>query len=204
MNKILRILIVEDNPADTDLIREMLACSGPVTFQVESVARLSEALARLANHDMDAVLLDLGLPDGQGLPTLHRLQAEKPEIPIIVLSGADDHDMAVQAVRDGAQDFLIKGKVRADMLLLSVQYAIERKRMDVALRKQAHELEICNEELIRFNSAFTGRELRMIELKQQVDELAAELGRPLPYALDFLDAQAQEAIRTRLHPLSSE
>ena len=189
MSKTMHTLVVEDNPADTDLLREMLPETGAVNFQVTVVTRLSEALARLTGGGIDLVLLDLGLPDSHGLPTLHTLQAACPSLPIIVLSGSRDLELAVQAVRDGAQDFLIKGKFQADLVFMSTQYAVERKRMEEALRAQARELRAINEELSQFNRALTGRELRIIELKQQVDELAAELGRPRPYPMVFLNEQ---------------
>ncbi|MCX6929001.1 MAG: response regulator [Verrucomicrobia bacterium] len=106
MSANLRILVVEDNPADADLIHALLAETGPVRFQIESVARLSEALARLERRGIDLVLLDLGLPDSQGLATLHQLKKAVPEIPVIVLTGTDDSELGSAAVRDGAQDYL--------------------------------------------------------------------------------------------------
>jgi CheY-like chemotaxis protein len=111
MNEKLRILIVEDNPADADFIHEMLPQAGPLNFQVESVQRLSEALARLADGGFDLVLLDLGLPDSQGLQTFYTLQKAAPDVPVVVLTGNDDQDLAVAAMREGAQDFLVKGQI---------------------------------------------------------------------------------------------
>ena len=107
----IKILLIEDNPGDIDIVHEMLPVTGPMGFQFESVSRLSEALARLERKGIDLVLLDLGLPDSQGLQTFHKLRKAVPAVPVIVLSGANDQDLAVTAVRDGAQDYLVK---RAD------------------------------------------------------------------------------------------
>ena len=90
MSEEVRILVVEDNPADTDLIREALPETGPVSFRIESVARLAEALARMASKGIDLVLLDLGLPDSHGLQTLQKLRQAAPDIPVVVLTGTDD------------------------------------------------------------------------------------------------------------------
>ena len=129
MKKLLRILIVEDNPADTYLIQEMMPETGSVRFQFESVERLSEAITRLEREGIDIVLLDLGLPDSLGLPTLHDLRKAEPNIPVIVLSGNKDQELAVAAVRDGAQDYLVKGQIDGNLLARAARYAVERKRM---------------------------------------------------------------------------
>jgi CheY-like chemotaxis protein len=135
MSETLRILIVEDNPADADLIREMLPPDGPLHFQVESVVRLSGALARLERKGIDLVLMDLGLPDSQGLPTFHALRKATPDIPVIVLSGNDDQELAIAAVRDGAQDYLVKGRIGGDLLVRAIRYALERERLISELRE---------------------------------------------------------------------
>jgi len=131
----LRILIVEDNPADADLIREMLPQTDSLHFQAESVHRLSGALARLERRDIDLVLLDLGLPDSQGLPTFHALRRAVPDIPVIVLSGNDDQELAISAVRDGAQDYLVKGRFGGDLLVRAARYALEREHLILELRE---------------------------------------------------------------------
>jgi DNA-binding response OmpR family regulator len=131
----LRILIVEDNPADADLIREMLPQTDSLHFQAESVHRLSGALARLERRDIDLVLLDLGLPDSQGLPTFHALRKAAPDIPVIVLSGNDDQELAISAVRDGAQDYLVKGRFGGDLLVRAARYALEREHLILELRE---------------------------------------------------------------------
>ena len=133
MSERLRLLIVEDNPAEADLVLEMLSDAAPENFQIESVARLSQALTRLENKDMDLVLLDLGLPDSQGLQTFHALWKAAPDIPVIVLTGNDDRELAVAAVRDGAQDYLVKGQVSGSLLARAARYALERHKAEKEL-----------------------------------------------------------------------
>jgi PAS domain S-box-containing protein len=135
MTERLRVLFVEDNPADIDLIREMLPETGPVSFRLESVPRLSEAVSRLEDGDIDLVLLDLGLPDSHGLQTFHKLREAAPDIPMVVLTGNTDQETAVAAVREGAQDFLVKGQVSGSLLGRAARYAVERQRAEEALRR---------------------------------------------------------------------
>jgi PAS domain S-box-containing protein len=135
MNKRLRVLVVEDNLADVDLIREYMADSGPNRFQIDSVARLSEALARLEGESYDLLLIDLGLPDSRGLTTFNNLRKAAPNTPTIILTGYDDEETAVTAVRNGAQDYLIKGQIIGNMLIRAAQYAMERKRAEETLQE---------------------------------------------------------------------
>ncbi len=137
MNDLLRILIVEDNPADADFIRELMPDTGSVRFQFESVSRLSEAIARLERQGLDLILLDLSLPDSLGLPTLHQVRRAAPEVPVIVLSGNNDQDLAVIAVQAGAQDYLVKGQISGSLLVRAARYALERKRAEDAVLRSA-------------------------------------------------------------------
>lgn len=130
MNESLHILIIEDNPADVELLRDALQESGAIRFNCESVPRLSEALARLAAGGIELVISDLGLPDSQGLATFRMLHQEAPDLAIIVLTGNEDEEMALTAVREGAQDFLIKGRISESLLVRSVRYAMERKQAE--------------------------------------------------------------------------
>jgi putative two-component system response regulator len=130
MRETLRVLVVEDNQADVDLIHEALPQTRPVSFRVEAVTRLSEALVRLKSGGIDLVLLDLGLPDSQGLETYHKLSEATLHIPVIILTSDDNDEMAVFAVREGAQDYLIKGQIGGSLLTRAVRYAVERKRTE--------------------------------------------------------------------------
>jgi PAS domain S-box-containing protein len=131
----IRVLLVEDNPGDARLLWEMLAQATSAQFELTHVGRLCEALQRLHKTAFDLVLLDLSLPDSQGLETFARVYGQTPGIPIIVLSGLDDEALAVKAVREGAQDYLVKGQVDGNLLVRAMRYAIERKRAQDALRK---------------------------------------------------------------------
>ncbi len=135
MTERLRVLFVEDNSADIDLIGEMLPETGPVSFRLESVSRLSEAFSRLESGDIDLVLLDLGLPDSHGLQTFRKLREAAPDIPMVVLTGNTDQETAIAAMREGAQDYFIKGEVSGSRLARAARYAVERQRAEEALRK---------------------------------------------------------------------
>ena len=134
----LRLLIVEDDVVDRKLLERLLAQSSLGTCAVEHASRLSAALDLLKNSSFDVVLLDLGLPDSQGMDSVNRIQAQTPQVPIIVLSGLDDERTAIQAVQIGVQDYLIKGQVDASLLVRSIRYALERKKAERQL--QATEL----------------------------------------------------------------
>ena len=133
----LRLLMVEDNPGDVRLVREMLAEGRPGACVVDHVERLSDAVGRLDGEPVDVVLLDLSLPDAQGLDALAQVHAADPKVPIVVLSGHCDEDLAVQAVQSGAQDYLVKGQGTGDLLHRAIRYAIERKRLEERLENLA-------------------------------------------------------------------
>src|SRR5262245_6734411 len=132
-----RVLLIEDNPGDVRLIREMLSESDGL-FQLDCVGRLSQGLEYLAARGAGVVLLDLSLPDSYGFDTFLRVYAHSPKVPIIVLTGHDDQTVALSAVKTGAQDYLVKGKLDRELLLRSMQYSIERKRYQEQLEYQAN------------------------------------------------------------------
>ena len=160
-----RVLLIEDNPGDARLIQLMLAEEGGGFFEVETVDSLQAALERLAEGDIGIVLSDLSLPDSHGLNTFLQLHARAQRVPILVLSGLNDTTVAVQAVHEGAQDYLIKGQVDAQLLSRAMRYAIERKRMTEQLGRYAEELRTKNAQLeADFNMA---REIQEIFLPHQ-------------------------------------
>ncbi len=124
------ILLLEDNPGDARLIREMLRTARAGAFRLETANRLADGLARIVSGEIDVLLLDLSLPDSQGLSTLVRIQAEAPGLPVVVLTGFDDSSLGLKALQAGAQDYLVKGQVDANLLARSLDYAIERKRAE--------------------------------------------------------------------------
>ncbi len=134
------ILLVEDNVGDARLIKEGLAEANVCSFELVQINRVSEIRRALDAHSIDAVLLDLSLPDSQGLDTLRRARDYAAGIPIVVLSGLNDETQAIKAVQEGAQDYHVKGCVQGSLLARSVCYAIERHRMHSELEKaRSHE-----------------------------------------------------------------
>ena len=132
--KATKVLLIEDHPGDARLIREALAESRGARIDLECVDRLSSGLRRLADGEIDLLLLDLGLPESQGLDTLDRVRTEAPGVPIIVLTGRNDEVLGAQAVQIGAQDYLVKGDVDSRLLVRAMRYAIERHRLLVKLQ----------------------------------------------------------------------
>jgi MinD-like ATPase involved in chromosome partitioning or flagellar assembly/FixJ family two-component response regulator len=122
------VLLIEDNPGDQRLIREFLATGQGVSFEVACTDRLSAGLAAVQRGSLDVILLDLTLPDSHGLDSFRRVRAAAGEIPIVILSGVEDDALAMQAVREGAQDYLVKSNIKAQSLVRVVRYACERYR----------------------------------------------------------------------------
>jgi sigma-B regulation protein RsbU (phosphoserine phosphatase) len=160
-----KLLLIEDNPSDARLIEVMLEHASNGLFDIEHVERLNAGLKRLEKGDINVVLSDLSLPDSDGLDTFARLHAKVPQIPIIVLSGLNDTNLALKAVHEGAQDYLIKGEVDGQLLVRAMRYAIERKHMSQQLAHYADELRAKNAQLESdFNMA---REIQEMFLPQQ-------------------------------------
>jgi signal transduction histidine kinase len=133
--------LVEDNPGDARLIQEMLRQPSTVPFRVDCLSRLDDLLARLERGSFDVLLLDLGLPDSQGLATFLRVAGRAPRMPIIIISGATDEELATEAVAHGAQDYLVKGQIDAFLLQRAIRYAIERKRAESEIQELNNALE---------------------------------------------------------------
>ncbi len=132
-----KILLIEDNPGDVRLIQEMLKDVKEAEFNFIHAKRLSEGIELLLKNGIDVVLLDLSLPDSRGLETFRSLRKRIPDIAVIVLTGLDDAETGMKAVQEGAQDYLIKGKVDGQLLFRSICYAVERNRMFRQLKELA-------------------------------------------------------------------
>jgi diguanylate cyclase (GGDEF)-like protein/PAS domain S-box-containing protein len=128
------VLIIEDNPGDKRHVEEALA-ENSMPLRLISAARLREGLERLSSERIDLILLDLSLPDSQGFQTFATLRQQASRIPVIILTGLQDEELAMQAMREGAQDYLVKGEFDDRMLSRSVRYALERKSAEEALRQ---------------------------------------------------------------------
>ena len=131
-----QVLLIEDSPTDAGLLRHTLA-EARGRFDVECVQRLEQGLARLGDSEVDVALVDLSLPDSDGLASFRAVRAHAPDVPVIVLSGLDDDSVAIQAVNEGAQDYLVKGRAESDVLARAIRYAIERHRLITDLRRLA-------------------------------------------------------------------
>ncbi len=135
--KPIRALLIEDDPGDARLIAEMLAQVRETPFDLAHADQLSAGLMHLTAAGPDVVLLDLSLPDSEGLDTFTQVRARAPHTPILVLTGLDDEALAVQAVREGAQDYLVKGQVDSHLLARAIRYAVERKRAEDTLARES-------------------------------------------------------------------
>ena len=177
-----RVLLVEDNLGDARLIELALAAARWTRFELERVDTLAAALARASQGGIDVMLLDLSLPDSSGIQTLRDVYAQAREIPIVVFTGLDGDDIAFQAVNEGAQDFLVKGRADTELLDRSIRYAIERHR---AL-EQVRQLSIVDE--------LTGLNNRrgFLVLFEHHRELAAR--KQVPLTLIFIDLDGMKRI----------
>jgi PAS domain S-box-containing protein len=129
-NRKVNILLVDDDPLDRRLVEVTLARSNTsVQYNVETAGTLSEATKRLSNGSYDVLLLDLNLPDSSGIDTVQKAQDTNSDASIVVLTGLDDEEMGLEAIRRGAEDYLIKGKSLEHILVRTIRYSLERKRV---------------------------------------------------------------------------
>ncbi len=138
----IKVLLIEDNPGDAHLVERYLSGEPRSGIELEHANRVGLGLDTLRRDPVDLVLLDLNLPDSRGLATFERVHSSFPKIPKIVMTGQDDRSQAVEAVRQGAQDYLVKGKVDTELLVRSIRYALERSRFDDRLRESQQRYEL--------------------------------------------------------------
>jgi C4-dicarboxylate-specific signal transduction histidine kinase len=139
--QLIHVLLIEDNLEIAKLITDMLR-RGPVSsFEIRHESSLKPALEYVNRKNTDIIVLDLTLPDSQGFPTFFSVRTIAPDVPVIILTGVDDEEMAIQAVREGAQDYLVKSRIDMHNFMRAMQYAIERHRIEAALRRATVELE---------------------------------------------------------------
>ncbi len=141
LNHPISILVLEDDPEDIDLLKAYLAKTKNFQATFESVESLAEGLEYLSQHKVDVVLCDLSLPDAQGIDTFCTLYAQFPQLAIIILSGLDDEELAVQALAEGAQDYLIKGGFNRHLLTRTILFALERQQLRLKQEKFSQLLE---------------------------------------------------------------
>ncbi len=141
----IRLLLVEDNAADARLIQELLGDSKTARFEVTRAASLEEARARGKAARFDVALLDLTLPDSRGLDTFHRFHSQNPALPVVIMTGLDEEGFGVDAVKSGAQDYLVKGESATQGLVRTLRHAIERREIEAALRLSIDEFRALSE-----------------------------------------------------------
>ncbi|MCI0411879.1 response regulator [bacterium] len=134
MSDLVRVMMIDDSESDVFLIHEILHKSLDAYFEVESYPTLGEGLKHLAETRFDIVLLDLTLPDSRGIDTFHRMSQAYPLLPVIVMSGLDDHDTVQTIIESGAQDYLVKGEISSTLLKRSILNALRRKRAEEELK----------------------------------------------------------------------
>lgn len=136
-NVTLKILLVEDNLSDADLLQEMLSGVKNLTLEITHVAYLKTALDYLIRHPFDIVLSDLSLPDAAGLEAVIQIHALVPNLPIVILTGWDDEEIGLETLRQGAQDYLAKGQIQPELLARTIRYAVERSQTQRVIYQQA-------------------------------------------------------------------
>ncbi len=157
---LLDVLLVEDSPSDVLLAEEAL--SPPSRFRLRSSERLGEALRLLAEAHFDVVLLDLGLPDSQGLDTLRRLRGKNTKVAVVVFTGKDDEELALRALQEGAEDYLVKGQADAGQLRRSIRYALERRLSEKKLRESEERFRELTEHLHQVLWVMDARESKIL------------------------------------------
>ena len=159
----INVLLIEDNLAEARLLTEILKGNLSAQFRLAHVKRLGEAIDLMNANSFDVALLDLTLPDSSGLVSLDTLIQHSPDLPIVVLTNTNDDELALNAVRHGAQDYLFKRQVNLDILVRSVRYAIERKQTQQALREINENLEL------RVQERTAALEMANVALTQEIE-----------------------------------
>lgn len=187
--KAIKVLLVEDDTADAHLLREMLRLVQTHQFELTQVARLEEAHKHLGGGDPDVVLLDLRLPDASGLEAVREVRRAASSVPIVVLTGLRDEVLAMEALREGAQDYLLKDQIASSPLVRAIRYAIERQRVQATLQS------------LSLLDDLTGLRNRrgFFTLAEQHLKMAHRTGQP--FLLAFIDLDGLKQINDTLgHP----
>src|ERR1700675_2826541 len=192
------LLLVEDNPGDARLLHWMINEQGSNNMQLMHVECMSDAEKHLAERAFDIILLDLGLPDAQGLGAVRRAHAAAPRVPLVVLTGLDDESLAAQALQEGAQDYLIKGQIEGRGLLRALRHSVERKIMDDALFGEKDRAQVTLNSIgdpvvctdISGNITF----LNLVAEKMTGWSLQQAAGLPMSQVCRILDATTRETI----------
>ncbi len=201
-NAPVQVLLIEDNREHVQFLQQLLTASELTHFQLHVAGDVAQGVDRLQKEQFELILLDLTLPDCEGLETFIRVIEAAPDLPLIVLSGVNDIALAVETVQLGAQDYLVKGHVDNHLLLRSMQYAIERKRVQTQLKRINDTLELrVRERTAALVQANTKLQMEIAE-RVRAEEATLESNRQLSAALGQLQATQREVIqRERMHAL---
>ena len=191
-----RLLLVEDNPGDARLIVEMFTEQGMHDTELVRASSLSEAEKHLSERAFDLILLDLGLPDSQGLDAVRRAHHAAPRAPLVVLTGMDDESLAAQCLQVGAQDYLIKGQIETRGLLRALRYAVERKTMEEALFVEKERAQVTlnciGDAVICTDAAGNITFLNLVAEKMTSWTRQEAAGRPMAEVFRIMDANTRE------------
>lgn len=194
-NKNIKVLVVEDNPADAQLIQDMMLEYSYGTVELKIAEKLSAAMEMLSDTGFEAVLLDLGLPDSNGLQTLHKVLERFPALPVIVLTGLADENVGIEAVKSGAQDYIVKGQINWRSIHSSIRFAVERKEMESKLKEnlelQRRIVKGTVEGLVRLTEL---RDRPCAEHQRRVAQLAVRLAEEMGYPADQVEFVKTAAI----------
>ncbi len=194
-----RLLLIEDNPGDARLLREMLDEEGLRDAEVAHVECLRDAESYLAEHAVDLILLDLGLPDAQGLEAVRRAHTAAPRVPLVVLTGLDDESLALEALHEGAEDYLVKGHIETRGLLRALRYAIERKILEEALFAEKERAQVSlksiGDAVVCTDIAGRITFLNLVAEKATGWSFGEAAGRPMAEVLRILDGMSREISR---------
>jgi len=199
---IVHVLLIEDLEEHVQFLRKLLATAEAAHFELHTAGTVEQGIERLRDGGIQLILLDLSLPDSDGLETFIRVIEAAPDLPLIVLSGLNDVALAIETVQLGAQDYLVKGHVDNHLLVRSMQYALERKRAQLQLKRINDNLELRVRErtdaLVQANAKLQ----QEIAERRKAEEATLESNRQLSAALGQLQATQREIIqRERMHAL---
>ena len=196
------VLLIEDNPEHTELVAQLLAKSDTTQFLLYTADTLAQGLARLGDGGIALIILDLQLPDSDGLETFIRTIEVNPDIPLVVLSGQQDVSVAIETVQLGAQDYLVKGHFDNQVLIRALQYAIERKRVQLQLERVNEDLEKRVSERTAALQDTNSKLRQEVAERVRIEETVLETNRQLADALKRLEASQDQVIqRERMHAL---